>query len=131
MGWWRTRHDCCVTLSTSILPSAVRLTERPSRIPRRLRDRQGGYDRLVERAVHDRGGWPTGGTIERTETERAYAELRMDAIVAALGSRGVVNTDELRRGIESMPPDEYERASYYERWLYSVETVLKEKGVLD
>ena len=29
-----------------------------------------------------------------------------------------------------MPPAEYERASYYERWLYSVEAVLTEKGVL-
>jgi hypothetical protein len=29
-----------------------------------------------------------------------------------------------------MRAEEYERASYYERWLYSVETVLTEKGVL-
>ena len=53
------------------------------------------------------------------------------AIVGVLGARGVMNVDELRRGIESMPPEEYEGASYYERWLYSVETILKEKGVLD
>jgi hypothetical protein len=30
-----------------------------------------------------------------------------------------------------MPPDEYERASYYERWLFSMETILGEKGVLE
>jgi hypothetical protein len=36
----------------------------------------------------------------------------------------------LRRGIESMPPDQYERASYYERWLLSIETNMTEKGVL-
>jgi hypothetical protein len=41
-----------------------------------------------------------------------------------------MNVDELRRGIESMPPAAYEAASYYERWLFSVETVLTEKGVL-
>jgi hypothetical protein len=41
-----------------------------------------------------------------------------------------MNVDELRRGIEGMPPAEYERASYYERWIYSVETILTEKGVL-
>jgi hypothetical protein len=29
-----------------------------------------------------------------------------------------------------MSPAEYERASYYERWLYSAETILTEKGVL-
>jgi nitrile hydratase len=56
--------------------------------------------------------------------------LLTDALVGALGGRGLMNVDELRRGIESMPPDEYKRASYYERWLFSVETVLTEKGVL-
>jgi hypothetical protein len=29
-----------------------------------------------------------------------------------------------------MPTDEYERASYYERWLYSIELILTEKGIL-
>ena len=81
--------------------------------------------------MHDRGGWPTGEPIDREEHELADWELRMDAIVGALAGRGVMNVDELRRGIEGMPAEEYERASYYERWLYSVETVLKEKGVLD
>jgi nitrile hydratase subunit beta len=84
----------------------------------------------VDRAVHDRGGWPTAEPIDRKEHELADWELLMDAIVGALGAEGVVNVDELRRGIESMPPEEYERASYYERWLYSVETILEEKGVL-
>ena len=41
-----------------------------------------------------------------------------------------MNVDQLRRGIESMPPEEYERASYYERWLFSIETRLVEEGVL-
>lgn len=54
----------------------------------------------------------------------------MDALVGALGSNGLMNTDELRRAIESMPPDRYEEASYYERWLFAAETVLGEKGVL-
>jgi len=30
-----------------------------------------------------------------------------------------------------MPAEEYEAASYYERWLYSAETILREKGVLE
>ena len=81
--------------------------------------------------MHDRGGWPTVEPIDRAEHELADWELLMDAIVGALAGRGVMNVDELRRGIESMPAAVYERASYYERWLYSVETVLKEKGVLD
>jgi Nitrile hydratase beta subunit len=84
----------------------------------------------VERAVHDRGGWPTDAAIDHTEHELEDWELLTDALVGVLGQRGVMNVDELRRGIESMPPDEYERAAYYERWLYAVETVLTEKGVL-
>ena len=84
----------------------------------------------MKRAVHDRGGWPTDAPIDRTEHELADWELLTDALVGALGRRGVMNVDELRRGIESMPPEEYERASYYERWLFSAEAVLTEKGVL-
>jgi hypothetical protein len=85
----------------------------------------------VERGVHDRGGLPTDAPIDRTEHELADWELLTDALVGALSRRGLMNVDELRRGIESMSPVEYERASYYERWLYSVEVILTEKGVLD
>ena len=84
----------------------------------------------MERPTHDRGGWPDDAPIDRSEHELADWEVLMDAIVGALGDAGIMNVDELRRGIESMQPDEYERASYYERWLYSVETILGEKGVL-
>jgi nitrile hydratase len=84
----------------------------------------------VERGVHDRGGLPSDAPIDRTEHELADWELLTDALVGALSRRGLMNVDELRRGIETMSPVEYERASYYERWLYSVETILTEKGVL-
>jgi hypothetical protein len=84
----------------------------------------------VQRAVHDRGGWPTADRIDRSEHELADWELHADALLGALGATGLMNVDELRRGIESMPPDAYERASYYERWLFAMETILMEKGVL-
>ena len=84
----------------------------------------------MEQPVHDRGGWSTDAAIDRSEHELSDWELLTDALVGALGGQGLMNVDELRRGIESMAPDEYERASYYERWLYSIETVLTEKGVL-
>ena len=80
--------------------------------------------------MHDTGGRPTSEPIDRTEHELQDWELLTDALVGALSRAGVMNVDELRRGIESMPPDEYERAGYYERWLYSAETILAEKGVL-
>jgi hypothetical protein len=80
--------------------------------------------------VHDRGGWPTDAPIDRSEHELADWEVLTDALMSALVARGLMNVDQLRRGIESMPLDEYERASYYERWLFSVETRLVEEGVL-
>jgi nitrile hydratase len=85
----------------------------------------------MTRPVHDRGSWPTDAPIDRSEHELEDWELLTDSLVGALSSNRVMNVDELRRGIESMPPHEYEAASYYERWLYSAETILTEKGVLE
>jgi len=84
----------------------------------------------MERAVHDRGGWPTDAPIDRSEHELDDWEILMDSLLGALEKRSAVNVDEFRRGIESMSPSAYEAATYYERWLYSVETILTEKGVL-
>ena len=41
-----------------------------------------------------------------------------------------MTVDELRRGIESIPEDEYFALSYYERWLRSLSTLMLEKGVV-
>jgi len=98
----------------------------PARRPRSER-----YDRRVERAVHDRGSWPTDTPIDRSEHELEDWEVLTDALLGALSHNGVMNVDELRRGIESMPPAAYEAASYYERWLVSAETILTEKGILE
>lgn len=84
----------------------------------------------MERGVHDRGGVPTDEPIDRSEHALEDWEVLTDALAGALSRRGLMNVDELRRGIETMPRDEYERASYYERWLFSMETILTEKGVL-
>ena len=84
----------------------------------------------MERAAHDRGGWPTDAPVDQSEHVLADWEVLMDAIVGALGQHAVMNVDELRRAIESMDPTAYENATYYERWLYAAETILEEKGVV-
>ena len=81
-------------------------------------------------AVHDRGGTPTDEPIDRTDHEWADWEHVTNALVGVLRRKGLINVDELRRGIESMAADEYESSSYYERWSASIETLLVEKGVL-
>ena len=80
--------------------------------------------------MHDRGGWSTDAPIDRSEHDLADWELLADALVGTLGQKGLMNVDELRRGIESMPPQEYERASYYERWLFSIEANMTENAVI-
>ena len=81
-------------------------------------------------AVHDRGGLPTDEPIDRAEHEWADWEHVTNALVGVLRRHGLINVDELRRGIEAMAPAEYESSSYYERWSASIETLLVEKGIL-
>ena len=64
------------------------------------------------------------------EHELADWELLTDALFGSVARAGLMNVDELRRGIESMPPEDYEQAAYYERWAFSIERILTEKGVL-
>lgn len=86
----------------------------------------------MTRAHHDMGG------VERfacqpVETE-AHAlddfDRAVDAIRQLLGAKGVMGVDELRRGIEAIPEDDYHRLTYYQRWLRSIVSVLLEKGAL-
>src|ERR1044071_1904185 len=81
--------------------------------------------------VHDRGGRPDAGPINKAEHDLSMWEKRTDALGMLLSSpkTHLIRVDELRRAIESLPPDAYEKMSYYERWISSIETLLIEKGV--
>ena len=81
-------------------------------------------------AVHDMGGRPNEDPIDRSEHILMDWERRTNALVGVLRERRLINTDELRRGIEEIPPREYESLTYYERWSASVERLLVEKGLL-
>ncbi len=80
--------------------------------------------------VHDRGGWPTDEPIDKSEHQAMDWEHRVNAIRQVLGQKGLLRSDELRRGIESIEPRQYEALSYYERWTESIESIIVEKGVL-
>ncbi len=82
--------------------------------------------------VHDRGGWPEAGPVNRAEHELSFWEKRTDALLVLLSSadQRAIRVDELRRAIESLPLEAYESMSYYERWIGAIETLLIEKNVL-
>ena len=81
-------------------------------------------------AVHDRGGWPTDEPIDQSEHQLMDWERRIDALHIVLGGKGIRRTDEMRRAVESLEPEQYQSLSYYERWTAALEILLLEKGIL-
>ena len=83
------------------------------------------------RMHHDMGGQPAG-PVGLAEHEIEPWEKRIEAILRCLQLRAapVVTVDELRRGIEQLPPAIYDSLTYYERWIASITNILVEKGVL-
>ena len=80
---------------------------------------------------HDLGGL-AGGPIDTKEHEPTFWDQRVDALTVLLSDRKrrLLDTAELRRGIESLGADAYGRLSYYERWAASIAAIMVEKGVV-
>jgi nitrile hydratase subunit beta len=81
------------------------------------------------RGIHDMGGLPAG-RVEATEHDYALWEKRVDALLVLLSKRGHVTVDELRRNIETLGADAYDKMSYYERWIYAIAQTLIQRGIL-
>ena len=83
-------------------------------------------------ATHDMGGAQRFRctAVERDEAPPDAFGRRVDALRNVLARKGLMTVDELRRGIESIPEDEYLALTYYERWLRSITTLMLEKGIV-
>ena len=83
------------------------------------------------RAHHDLGG-RAAGPIDRSEHELEPWEKRVDAMQRLLADpkRSIISVDELRRAIEGLGAEQYDRLNYYERWITAMANLLIEKGVL-
>jgi hypothetical protein len=81
------------------------------------------------RAHHDMGGLPAG-PVEPAEHDYALWEKRVDALMVLLSAAGKMTVDELRRNIEALGPDAYDRMTYYERWMHSIGQTLLQRGVI-
>jgi len=83
--------------------------------------------------MHDMGGRQGFGPIRFTHDAKAFHaewEVRANSLYAFAVRLGIFNMDEYRHAIERMDPRHYLAASYYERSLTSLATLLVEKGVL-
>lgn len=83
--------------------------------------------------MHDLGGRQGFGAVRYTLNARAFHaawEVRVNSLYAFAVRLGIFNMDEYRHAIERMEPRHYLAASYYERSLTSLATLLVEKGIL-
>lgn len=82
--------------------------------------------------IHDVGGLQGFPAVVQEIDEPPFHsdwEAHVFAMNRALIGKGVYNLDEFRDAVERMAPPDYLAASYYERWLHAIQTLLVEKGV--
>lgn len=79
------------------------------------------------------GGLPAG-KVRRSEHAYDDWELRVDAmmmlLVGVLGGERRMTVDELRKNIESLPPADYDKMGYYDRWVISLTQTMIQRGVI-
>ena len=83
--------------------------------------------------MHDLGGKQGFGPVRYTPNAPSFHaawELRVNSLYSLAVRQGVFNMDEYRHAIERMEPRHYMGASYYERTLTSLASLLVEKGVM-
>ena len=85
---------------------------------------------------HDVGGRPVDEHISHEQHAIMPWELRVDAMMWILtdanrpGGRRMT-VDELRRGIEALPAEDYCELGYFSKWLRSMIAIMQERGLAD
>lgn len=82
--------------------------------------------------IHDMGGMHGMGPIESEKNEPVFHapwEARVLAMNLAMGFWRKWNIDASRHGIEQLPPADYLRMSYYEKWLTRLGNLVVKSGL--
>ena len=83
--------------------------------------------------MHDLGGRQGFGPVRHAPDATAFHaawEVRVNSLLFFAVRLGIFNMDEYRHAIERMEPRHYLTASYYERSLTGLATLLVEKGIV-
>ena len=85
-----------------------------------------------KRAHHDMGGVPRFlcEPIDTAPHGLTPFDKEVDAVSSLLRAKGMMSVDEMRRGIEAIPPADYDRLSYYGRWIRSIADTMMARGIL-
>jgi Nitrile hydratase beta subunit len=85
------------------------------------------------RGHHDMGG-EQAGRVQPAEHDYELWERRVDALMMILGGikgpKRLITVDELRKNIETLPPEAYDKMNYYDRWVSSITQTLIQRGVI-
>jgi len=79
---------------------------------------------------HDLGGQPAG-PIERAGHEPESWQNLVTALMYLLRDHcQLAKTDEMRRAIEDMKPEDYRRLGYFDKWAVGISILVVEKGLM-
>lgn len=83
------------------------------------------------RGIHDVGGLPAQAVVPAEQADAPW-EKRVDALMLLLShkDRRLLTVDELRRNIEALGAQAYDRMTYYKRWMHAIAQTLIERGVV-
>jgi Nitrile hydratase beta subunit len=85
---------------------------------------------LSHACAHDLGGQPAG-PIDRTEHEVESWQNLATALMYLLRDHCcLAKTDEMRRAIEDMKPEDYRRLGYFDKWAVGLSILAVEKGLM-
>ena len=80
------------------------------------------------RRYHDVGGQPAG-RVEKTTHDFAPWEKLITALLSAARARGVGNLDQMRRLVEDLPPEVYDRG-YVQSRAEALRGIMDEHGAI-
>ena len=83
--------------------------------------------------IHDMGGMHGMGSFQYEENEPVFHEpweAKSFALNLAMRAWLKWNLDSSRHALELLPPDEYLRMSYYEKWIARLESLLLSSGLV-
>jgi hypothetical protein len=83
---------------------------------------------LVRKLPNDIGG-DEAGPIVRVEHDLLPWEKRCHALADVLDFHKIINTEEKRRGVESLGAEMVGKLSYYERWAVAFANISFQKGL--
>ena len=83
----------------------------------------------VARLPNDIGG-VQADQIDWSEHQLAPWEKRCHALADVLDFHKIINTEEKRRGVESLGAEMIGKLSYYERWIVAFSNILFQKAIL-